>query len=182
LLKVLLELGAHFLPTLGVGDAQDGGGVKGGGEPGVPGSIKEVAAVLGDAGVAAAEGLEGGGAEANDSLGSDESDLGFEPGVAGSDLAGGWPLVQASLAAGLPLEVLDGVGEIDLATIDAGGGEELVEKLAGGADEGEAGEVLLVTGLFADEEERRALGANPGNDLGCGLVEIAGSAGVEVPA
>jgi hypothetical protein len=40
-----------------------------------------------------------------------------------------------------------------LGAVDAGGLEGFVEHSAGGSDEGFAGEVFLVAGLFADEDE-----------------------------
>jgi hypothetical protein len=57
----------------------------------------------------AEEGLGRGGAEADDDAGFDDLDLGFEPGSARGDLAGGGLGMQAALAALLELEMLDGV-------------------------------------------------------------------------
>ena len=57
---------------------------------------------------------------------------------------------------GLNFEVLHRVGDVGFGARDAGLLQAFVEEAAGGADEGAAGDVLLVAGLFADKEQRRA--------------------------
>src|SRR5438045_1079853 len=79
--------------------------------------------------------------------------------------------MEAAFAARFPLEVFDGVGDVDGRAIDVGGGEGFVEQAAGGADEGLAGEVFLVAGLFADEDEAGGGGAFAEDDVGGAAVE-----------
>jgi hypothetical protein len=64
-------------------------------------------------------GLSSGGAEANDELGFERAQFGFQPGAAGGNFAGVGFLVQSAFAAQLPLEVLDGVRDVELCTFDA---------------------------------------------------------------
>ena len=99
----------------------------------------------------AGEREHGGGAERHDEAGADEVELALQPPAVMRDLARGGALVQPALAALDVLEVLDGVGDVGFLAVDAGLGERAVEELAGGADEGAAGEVLLVARLLADE-------------------------------
>jgi hypothetical protein len=71
--------------------------------------------------------------------------------------------------------VLHRVGHVDARAVEAGLGEGAVEELAGRADEGVAGEVLVVAGLLADEDQLGVGGAFTEDGLGSGLVE--GTAG-----
>ena len=89
--------------------------------------------------------------------GSDDLELSVEPWAAGGDLHPIRLVVDAALAACPPLEVLDGIRHVHPLTIDARGAERFVEHATRGADEWPAGEILPVTGLFADEHQLRIL-------------------------
>ena len=97
----------------------------------------------------------GGGAQGDDGLRLHQLYLAQQPRAAGHHFALRRCLVQAALAAQLVLEVAHGVGQIELGAVDAGLGQGLVEQLAGGADERQAGQVLAVAGLLADQHQRR---------------------------
>ena len=84
-------------------------------------------------------------------------ELGIQPGPARCELGRVRLLVDPPLAARLPLEVLDRVRDVGEPAVDSGGRQALVEDASRRADEGLAGEVLLVAGLLADEDDRRAL-------------------------
>jgi hypothetical protein len=171
--EVVDELGVGGFAGPGVGDAEDGGGVVGGDDGGGPaGVVEDLAAGLGDAEGFSHEGLGGGGAEADDELGADGFDLGFEPGAAGFDFAGIGFGVDSPCAAGLEFEMFHRVGDVDGGAVDADLFEGAVEELAGGADEGFAGEVFLVAGLFADEHDGGGGGAFAEDDLGGVAVEV----------
>src|SRR5262249_46246287 len=101
------------------------------------------------------QGLRGGRAEAHDDPRAYQRDLTLEPRTAGRDLASVRLLVDAPLPAGLPAEVLDHVGHVGLRAFDGGLLERPLQELAGRADERSAGEVLLVSGLLADEHHQR---------------------------
>lgn len=63
--------------------------------------------------------------------------------------------------------MLDDVGHVDLRALDARGHEGPIEELAGRAHEGLAGDVLAVTGLFAQEHQLGV--ARPFSEHGLGL-------------
>src|SRR5919108_2255302 len=90
-------------------------------------------------------------AQRHDGPWAHELALVVDPPAAGFDLASVRFLVKPAFAARLMLEVLHSIGEIDGTTVDAGSCQCAVEDAAGGADEGAAGQILLVPGLFADE-------------------------------
>jgi hypothetical protein len=167
----------HFeVAGLVVGGAEDGGGVNGGHEVRGDGGVEEFAAVLRDAEVAAEEGLCGGGTEAHDDLGLEESDFGVEPNAAGGNLERVGFFVDAALAAKLPFEMLDGVGDVGLAAVDAGFFQGSVEELSGRPDEGAALLVFLVAGLLAEEEDFRMGGTFAEDGLGGVFPKVAGFA------
>jgi hypothetical protein len=85
--------------------------------------------------------------------------------------------VDAALAARLVLEVLDGIGDVDEVAVDPGFREDGVEELSCRADEGLAGDVLLVAGLLADEDDARLLRAFAEDGLGGLAPEVAAAAG-----
>jgi hypothetical protein len=69
------------------------------------------------------------------------------------------------LSSFLEPEVLDHVGYVDLVPRDARFGQGLVEQLPGRTDKGIAGEVLLITRLLTEQEDRGSLRAVPKHDL-----------------
>ena len=78
-----------------------------------------------------------------------------EPPTARLDLTRVGLLVKASLASRFVLEVLYCIRQVELAAIDAGAREGLVEEAPGRPDERPPADVLLVTGLLADEHDGR---------------------------
>jgi hypothetical protein len=72
--------------------------------------------------------------------------------------------------------VLDRVGDVGEVAVDSGLLESAVEETAGRADEGVAGDVLLVAGLFADEDDARRGWTFTEDGLRAGGPEIAGFA------
>ena len=85
----------------------------------------------------------------------DRRDLGFEPLMAGVDLALRRGLVQPPLAAQLPFEVLYRIRDVEMLPVDASGLERAVEQPARRTDEGQALLVLLVARLLADQHDAR---------------------------
>jgi len=69
---------------------------------------------------AAEQSLGGGGAEANDDFGFEQSDFGVEPRATGGDFGGVWFFVDAAFAAWFPFEMFDGVGDVSFVAVDAG--------------------------------------------------------------
>lgn len=65
--------------------------------------------------------------------------------------------VQRLPAAWLELEVFDRVGDMHDAAINAGLRRGGIENLPGRADKRRAGEILLITGLFADHDDPRMI-------------------------
>src|SRR5262249_6837962 len=63
------------------------------------------------------------------------------------------------------LEVFHGVGDVERLAVDTGVAQRAVEHLAGGADERRVAEVLLITGLLADEHDARVRGATAEDGL-----------------
>lgn len=132
--------------------------------------VEELAAVAGEAEVSAEEGLGGGGAEGDDDAWLEEAEFFDEPGAAGGDFGPVGFGVEAAFAAGSggPFKMFDGVGEVDSGAVDACGVEGFIEEATGGSNEGLTGEVFVVTGLFADEDEGRGGGTLAEDDV-CGV-------------
>ncbi len=144
---------------------------------GTLGQVDDVAAVLGDWRDLAEHRLRRGRAQRHHQGRADRSELTLVPLPAGLDLRRRRLLVQPDLAAGDELEVLHRIGDVDLAAVDAGLLQRPVEHLAGRADEGMAGEVLLVAGLLADQHQRRMVRAFAEHGLRGILPQRAGAAG-----
>ncbi len=127
-------------------------------------------AAQGGEGLLDAEQVEGGGgAEGDDDLGLDDVDLPDEELGAGVGLDGLGGAVGGGAA-------LDDVGDVDLLAPEAHGGDHVVEELAAFADEGEALEVLVGAGAFADEHEA-GVGVAVGEDDGAAAGVGEGTAG-----
>ncbi len=110
-------------------------------------------------------------AERNDDGRLDDRALEILPPAAPVDLISIRPLVQPPLAAHFVLEVLHRVGDEHALAIDAGIGERPVQYAAGRADERQAGLVLLVARLLADQHHRGPPRPLPRHRLGGVLVE-----------
>src|SRR5436190_90275 len=131
--------------------------------------VEQLAAMLGDAELAAEQRLGCRRAEQDEDARLHHLELRLEPGPAGRHLGPVGLLVDPALAARLPLEMLDGVRHIDARAVDSGRLERLVEDPARRAHERLAGAVLLIARLFADEDRARAGGAFAEDRLGADL-------------
>jgi hypothetical protein len=69
--------------------------------------------------------------------------------------------MDAPLATRLEFEVFNRVGDIRDDPVETGLGQYLVKGSAGRADERFAGDILLIAGLFADEDDARVSGPSP---------------------
>ncbi len=69
--------------------------------------------------------------------------------------------------------MLHRVGDVNGVALDPRGFERLIEHSAGRAHEGFAGNVLLITGLLADEHNLRRLAAIAEHGLCCVLPQVA---------
>ena len=116
------------------------------------------------------EAAGGGGAEADNELGLDDSDLALEVGDAAFHFLGGGHAVAGGAA-------FDDVADEHLFAGVAHGFDHLGEELAGAADEGETLFILVGAGAFADEHDVGPQGALAGNGVGAGGGEGAGLAG-----
>ena len=110
-------------------------------------------------------------AQRDDHSGLDDRALKVLPPAAAIDLVGIRPLVQAALTTQLVLEVLHRIGDECLLSRNAGVIERLVEHSPGRTDERQAGQILFVAGLLADQHDRRPPRALPGHRLGGVAVE-----------
>src|SRR5262249_5938778 len=79
--------------------------------------------------------------------------LGFQPRQAGGDLVGVRFLVNAAFASRLRFEVLDDVGDVRVAAFDARPQKRFIEHRPGGTDKRLPGEVLVVAGLFTNQQD-----------------------------
>jgi hypothetical protein len=84
--------------------------------------------------------------------------------------------VQADFPARKEFEMFDRVGDVTLVAIDAGIIQRAVEHLARRPDKGMTGEVLLVTGLFADQHHLRMCRSFAEHGLRCVFPQVAGAA------
>ena len=136
----------------------------------------ELASVLGEFEFGSEYGLGGGGSEEDEGFGLDEFQLCLQPWATRFDLAPVWLLVEAAGSLRDPLEVFDGVRYVDVFPLDSGGFKRLVEDASGWPDEGVAGEVFFVAGLFADEHDAGFLGTLSKDGLGAKAPEMTGTA------
>jgi hypothetical protein len=120
----------------------------------------------------------GGGAEADHERGSDQLDLPPQPRPARVDLALPGLVVDAALALALalPLEVLHRVRDVERPAVEPRPRERLVEQAARGTDERMTGQVLLVPGLLADQDDPRGRIALAEDRLRGAPVEVAAGA------
>src|SRR4051794_2917812 len=84
--------------------------------------------------------------------------------------------MNAAFAARLPFEMLHGVSHVDVAAIDARFFERAIEQLAGGPDERLSGEIFLVAGLLAEEQQLRAFRSFAEDGLRSTFVEMTSGA------
>ncbi len=99
--------------------------------------------------------------------------FGIEPRPAGRELGRARLLVDPALAASLPLEVLDRVRDVGELAVDSGRLEPLVENAPGRPDERLSGQILLVPGLLANEDDLGGAPALPEDGLRARLPEVA---------
>ena len=88
-----------------------------------------------------------------------------------------WGLAEGREVFMFPFEVFDGVGDVEEVAREADFLHDVVEELSGWADEGAAGGVFLVAGLFADDDEFGVSGAFAEDGLGGVATDVAGGAG-----
>ena len=119
--------------------------------------LDDVSAILLDRSRLAEDGTRSGRTQRNDQLRFDHLELALQPVTACGDLHFIRFLVNTALAARLELEMLDCVRYVSQLAVDAGFDERSIEHLAGRPDKRFAGQVLLVSGLFADEYDPRLL-------------------------
>jgi hypothetical protein len=98
------------------------------------------------------ETLRRGCTQADNELGSNGSNLRFQPGAAGRDLKRIWLLMEPNFSAWFPLEMLNGIGDVDIGSIDTCGLEAFIEQLPGRTDEGLSLLVFAISGLFPHQE------------------------------
>ena len=138
--------------------------------------FEEFAAALRYAEGAAEKRLRGGGTEANDDFGLEQSEFGVEPRSAGGDFGAVWFFVDAAFAARLPFEMFDGVGDVGFVAVDAGLFERGVEQFSCWADERLALAVFLIAGLLSDKDDSWFARAVSEDGLRGAFVEVAGFA------
>jgi len=129
---------------------------------------------------ASKDGLGGSGAEADDDLGTNQLELGFEPRGASLHFRCARFLVKAAFAAFFEFEVLHRVGEVDIGSRDAGVLKRAIEELARGADEGTALTIFLVSGLFSNEYDWRVMRSFAQHGLRSMAVQIAAAAALDL--
>src|SRR6266566_1556858 len=120
------------------------------------GGRQELAAALRDSEGRPPQRLRGRGAEADQSPGFDDRQLGFEPGPACRDLDRVRLLVDPFLASRLPFEVLHDIGYVDLPPVDAGFLQAGVEKPPRRTHEWAPFDVFLVARLLTNQKESGA--------------------------
>ena len=90
--------------------------------------------------------------EANDELGTNRSQFGFEPGLARRNLSPACRLMNSSLASLLKAEVLDRVCQIHGAAVQSDLPQGTIQDLPRGSDERHSLAILLVTRLLANQD------------------------------
>jgi hypothetical protein len=98
----------------------------------------------------------------------DGSDLRFEPRQTGFDFPLRRCFVQPSFTSRFPLEVFHGICDVHLCARDASDLECSVEQSASGSDEWVTFDILTVTRLFPDHEERSVVAPFAKYCLGAG--------------
>lgn len=101
-----------------------------------------------------------------------------QPPRATLDFTGVRFVMKAPFAASFELEVLDRIGHVTERTVDAGFLQTLVDQPARGSDERLAGDVLLISWLFANWYNSRLGRAFAEHGLGGMFIEIAAFTGV----
>src|SRR5260370_21337044 len=103
--------------------------------------------------------------QANDDVGLDLRKFSLQPRTACGDFGVGGLLVNATLAALFEFEMFDCVRNVHIRTVDARVFERAVQQTAGRPDEWLSGEIFLVAGLLAHNDDARARRALPENCL-----------------
>ena len=133
------------------------------------------AALLRDAERLTEKRLRGGRTQRHDEIGVYVLDLGFQPRLARGNLAVVRLHVYPALALLDPLEVLHGIREVHVSFVDAGVEESATQESPRRPDKGPALQVLVITWLFAHEEQRGACIAFAKDSLGRACPQVAGT-------
>lgn len=112
-------------------------------------------------------------AEAHNDLWLDECYLGFKPLTAGADLGRIRLLVYPAFASFFKLEMLDDVRDVDLVSLNASFDQCSIEHLPRRPHKGKAFQVLIVSGLLADQNDRRRTRAGSRHGLRSMPIEVA---------
>lgn len=121
-------------------------------------------------------------AERDDQFRFQKFELGAEPPGATLHFSGVGPRVQTFLAAHLVFEMLDRIGDVAPIPIDTRFVKALIQELAGRPNERPPGQILPVTGLFADKHDVGRTGAFAKNKMGGVAIEIAPCTGLSIVA
>ena len=150
----VVDEGAHlFLSGIIIGRAQNGRWMHGGSNVGSERQTYQLAPLAIDAKVLTKKGLGRGCAEANQNLRLHKAKFSFDPRMTGVDFRITRLFVNTALAAlgRLPFEMFDNIRYIDLIAIDSRFLQSAIQQLAGRAHEWTAGEILLISGLLANQ-------------------------------
>src|ERR1700740_3686944 len=128
--------------------------------------------------VPAQQRLRRGRSQADDDLGFHCVQFGIQPGTTSVYLRIPRLLVDAPLTTlgRRPLEMFYNIRDVDFIPVDAGFNERLIQQLSRRAHERAAGEVFLISGLFAYEHDRSLRRSLAENRLSCMLPKITGTA------
>ncbi len=167
----------HFaMARFVIGCTKNGRRVHGGHDVRCERGFEKFAAALRDAESAAEQSLCGGGTEADDNFGLQQSDFGVEPRATGGNFVAIWLLMDAPFATRFPLEMFHDIGDVNFGTVHASFIECGVKKFSGRADKWLSLLIFLVAGLFTDKEDSRFAGAFAENGLRGSFVKVAGFA------
>ena len=146
--------------------------VSGDGSFGKVGAAKN-SVFLSEAKLRAHEGFGGCGPETHDHVRLENIQFRLDPWAAGVDFTLAGSAVNATLAPFLEREMLHGVGDVDLRAIKSNFLQRPIQDFPCGADEGTAGQIFRVAGLFADQNDPGGGRAFAEDRLGGAGVQIA---------
>src|SRR5579862_4272004 len=127
------------------------------------GRLDQLPALTGHADIPSQQRLCGGRTQADKNLRTHESELGVEPRAASLNFRVSRFLVNAALATlgERPFEMLYDIGDVNLVSVDARFMQSFVKNFPRWTDERMSGSVFLISGLLANEHNRRFLAAFP---------------------